>query len=392
MFRQLLKKFSKERMASNGSQNAFLVSSGSQTSDKQVQARFSNASASPWLQVDSASGDIESPGARFQRNVPVRSVSTFLFQESRDICQIRAAPFPSLPTRREVLEAKNKIEQEIQRLKAELSSLQHERSSFNRTANQLLTPANTIGIHEYRGLVISDNSINETIAENRSKKCESEKSRLLSNDTFMFKHPVELPYYRDVIAEQRRDVLPIFSIQFLEKLQLTNYKKKLAEKYVQKKEMWKHPNELIDEYGDRVDIKSENWPPEFVTDIPKIDDAMRLKWCAHDEEMILSEKQKKANCFYDMNGFVKNPVAAHNEYRSRLCWTDEEKNIFIEKYRQHPKNFRKIADALPEKTHKDVIEFYYLKRYEFNLKQSEAAAKRRGKKKVISEGSAKKYY
>ena len=208
----------------------------------------------------------------------------------------------------------------------------------------------------------------------------------------MFKHPVELPYYRDVIAEQRRDVLPIFSIQFLEKLQLTNYKKKLAEKYVQKKEMWKHPNELIDEYGDRVDIKSENWPPEFVTDIPKIDDAMRLKWCAHDEEMILSEKQKKANCFYDMNGFVKNPVAAHNEYRSRLCWTDEEKNIFIEKYRQHPKNFRKIADALPEKTHKDVIEFYYLKRYEFNLKQSEAAAKRRGKKKVISEGSAKKYY
>lgn len=382
-------------MTSYENQKNFLVSSGCQTSDKPLQARFDNEPISPWLNTDNhESGTVSHVPAR---TIPIRSVSTLSFREANKESQIsRASPFPLLPSRREVLDVKQQVEQEILHLKADLSSLQHELASFdfNSNVSLLATPnANTeLGIHEYRGLVISDNSINSIIAENRKKKLKSEKTRSLEK-YHSFKHLIEYPYYKNTIAALKKNIVPLFATEFLDKLEIRNYQKVLTQKYVQAKEAWEKPNKLIDEYGSRVDTKSETWPPEFNMDIPKIDDSVRLKWCAPDREMILSQKQKEAECFYDMNGFVKNPIDSHNEYKARISWTEEEKNIFIEKYRQYPKDFRKITAALPEKTHKDVIEYYYLKRYEFNLKQSEAAAKKRGgKKKVISEGSNKKNY
>ncbi|KAK8884311.1 hypothetical protein M9Y10_043419 [Tritrichomonas musculus] len=384
-------------MASNENQKNFLVSSGCQTNDKPFQTHFDNENVSPWLNTDNHdSGTVLHVPAR---SIPVRSVSTYSFRESNKESQInRASPFPSLPSRREVLDVKSQVEQEILRLRADLSSLQHERASFNRSSNvSLLTTSDAstnkeLGIHEYRGLVISDNSVNSIIEENRAKKEKSEKTRSLS-EFQLFRTPIEFPYYKNAINAQKKNIVPLFAAQFLQKQKIKEHQEELTREYVKVKDAWKRPNELIDEYSSRVDIKSENWPPEFNMDIPKIDDAARLKWCAPDSEMILCQEQKEANCFYDMNGLVESPVASHNEYKARLSWTEEEKNIFIEKYRQYPKDFRKITAALPEKTHKDVIEYYYLKRYEFNLKQSEAAAKKRGgKKKVISEGSAKKNY
>lgn len=382
-------------MTSNENQKNFLVSSGCQTSDKPLQPRFENEPISPWLNTDNhESGTVSHVPAR---TIPIRSVSTLSFREANKESQIsRASPFPSLPSRREVLDVKQQVEQEILRLKADLSSLKHERDSFNISSNvNLLASPNATtehGIHEYRGLVISDNSINSIIAENRKKKIKSEETRSL-NDCNSFKHLIEYPYYKNTITAQKNNIVPLFVFQFLDTFSIREHQKELTQIYVKLKKAWEKPNQLIDEYGSRVDKKSETWPAEFNMDIPKVDDEVRLKWCARDREMILSQRQKEAECFYDMNGLVENPVASHNEYKARISWTDEEKNIFIEKYRQYPKDFRKITAALPEKTHKDVIEFYYLKRYEFNLKQSEAAAKKRGgKKKVISEGSAKKNY
>ncbi|OHT04074.1 Myb-like DNA-binding domain containing protein [Tritrichomonas foetus] len=389
-------------MTTNEESKPFLITNSSQTSDKQVQTHFNNAAVSPWLQTDADASsnplNQESNQEPFvkhvSRQIPVRSVSTVSFRDQKDGAHIRAAPFPSLPSRRDVQEIKISVEQEIQRIRADLSSLQHERNSFNRTTNPNLIPSSTTnGIREYRGLLISENSINSVIAENRAKKAESEKTRNLTNNVQLFKHSVEFPMYQQIIASQKNSIVPLFAAQFSEKKAIMEAQKALAEKYVHLKEVWKEPNRLIDEYGSRVDVKSEQWPAEFTMDTPKIDDAMRLKWCAPDREMFLSNNQKIADCYYNTNGIVHDPVSAHNEYRTRLCWTDEEKQTFVEKYRQYPKDFTKIAAALPEKCHKDVIEFYYLKKYELCLKENEGAMKKRGgKRKVISEGSAKKNY
>jgi hypothetical protein len=102
-------------------------------------------------------------------------------------------------------------------------------------------------------------------------------------------------------------------------------------------------------------------------------------------------RERRSNGFYDMNGFVENPSQVHPEYRERLCWTKEERTVFVEKWRTHPKDFRKIKNVLPEKSHNDVIEFSCVNKFELNLRDLEGAAKKRGgKRKVISEGSGRR--
>ena len=94
--------------------------------------------------------------------------------------------------------------------------------------------------------------------------------------------------------------------------------------------------------------------------------------------------------FYNMNGFVEDPVKAHNDYRKRLVWTDTEKQIFLDKYRLHPREFRKIAAGLPNKSVKDCIEFYYVHRIDMKLKELEQMTKKRGRKKMLAEGAVRK--
>lgn len=57
-------------------------------------------------------------------------------------------------------------------------------------------------------------------------------------------------------------------------------------------------------------------------------------------------------------------------------WCDMEKCIFLDKFLQYPKNFRKIASFLKHKSTKDVIEFYYdtkcSVRYKHMIKEVEA--------------------
>ena len=74
-----------------------------------------------------------------------------------------------------------------------------------------------------------------------------------------------------------------------------------------------------------------------------------------------------------------------------VFFTNYAKKIFYEKYGQHPREFKKIANALPGKSTKDVIEFYFLNRIPMNLHELDVRARTKGHhKKVISEGSSKK--
>ena len=361
--------------------------------DTEVQTQSNPPIVSPWLDLENEKNVENINRDGINRHIPLRSVSTIPFDNKGTFAPTRAAPFPSIPSRREVQAVKVEIEQEIMRLHADLSSLQNERKSVGKPQKNDTNKQTADGIKEYRGLIIAENAINAIIAENKAKKEKADRIKNLTNDIQIFHNPVEFPQYQKMIESQRNSVLPLFAAQFAEKKSIMETQKELAKQYVRLKDIWEEPNRLIDEYGDRVDIKSEQWPPEFPTENPIIDDAARLKWCAPDRTMFLSQNQKISDCFYNKNGLVTDPVAAHDEYRSRLVWTDEEKRIFVEKYRQYPKKFSKICAALPEKCHKDVIEFYYLKKYELNLKDNEAALKKRGgRRRVISEGSAKKNY
>ena len=65
--------------------------------------------------------------------------------------------------------------------------------------------------------------------------------------------------------------------------------------------------------------------------------------------MMLDSEQRKRR-FFNENGFLEDPTQVNMESMSRmLYWTQDEKDIFREKYLQRPKNFGFIASALEHK-------------------------------------------
>jgi hypothetical protein len=304
----------------------------------------------------------------------------------------RPVPFPQIPDVREVQSAKNEAEGEIQRLRADLSSLQHQRTSVDAAFSSSLVRAESAqGIFEYRNLIIAQSTVESVISANRQKKAESVAASAAPARA-TFRQLVELPRFKHTIATQQANVLPLFESEFAHRILANEYGEQLAQQYCTRQTKWMHMVDIVTEYSSKTQETLIVWPPEFpAMDAPKVDNALRLRWTAPDQRMFLSTKERRANVYYDMNGLIADPRVEHDEFRARVCWTEEERTIFIEKYKQHQKDFRKIKAALPDKTYKDVIEFYYLNRYPLNLRDSEGT-KRRAKKKVISEGVAKRTY
>jgi hypothetical protein len=87
---------------------------------------------------------------------------------------------------------------------------------------------------------------------------------------------------------------------------------------------------------------------------------------------------------------VADAADAHTRFKRRVTWTQKERDRFIERYTIHPKRFRLIAKELPDKSVKDVIEFYYLNKFVLCLKEKEMSSKRCEKAKVTSEGAINK--
>ena len=73
--------------------------------------------------------------------------------------------------------------------------------------------------------------------------------------------------------------------------------------------------------------------------------------------------------FLDNNGLIEDMKDSERRRKEMNPWVEEERQIFLEKYLQFPKRFRKIAEYLPNKTTGDVIAFYYLNKRALNLKK-----------------------
>lgn len=84
--------------------------------------------------------------------------------------------------------------------------------------------------------------------------------------------------------------------------------------------------------------------------------------------ILLDTKQRKIT-YQNKNGYIEDMEA---EYKSRQylnMWTPSEKEIFKEKYLQHPKNFGVIASYLDRKSVADCVQYYYLSKKAENYKQ-----------------------
>ncbi|CEM10752.1 unnamed protein product [Vitrella brassicaformis CCMP3155] len=66
---------------------------------------------------------------------------------------------------------------------------------------------------------------------------------------------------------------------------------------------------------------------------------------------------------------VEDPLRDERQRQQNSVWTFREIEAFMQRFMQHPKNFRRIAQAIESKTTRDCVEFYYLHKYKYGLKQ-----------------------
>ncbi|KAL8193208.1 hypothetical protein R6Q57_027112 [Mikania cordata] len=74
---------------------------------------------------------------------------------------------------------------------------------------------------------------------------------------------------------------------------------------------------------------------------------------------ILDKRERIGTRFFSDNGLMENPIDVEKERSIVNSWTEEDRQVFLDKYALFGKNFRKIASFFQHKTVADCVEFYY---------------------------------
>ncbi|XP_054281476.1 uncharacterized protein LOC128999132 isoform X3 [Macrosteles quadrilineatus] len=84
---------------------------------------------------------------------------------------------------------------------------------------------------------------------------------------------------------------------------------------------------------------------------------------------LLFDARQRRYGYIDNNGKIEDLAAEYKEHQLSNVWTKEEKEIFKEKFLQHPKNFGVIASYLDRKSACDCVQYYYHSKKEENYKR-----------------------
>ena len=84
---------------------------------------------------------------------------------------------------------------------------------------------------------------------------------------------------------------------------------------------------------------------------------------------IMYDVWQRKHQYFNQNGYIRDDAAEFYKERSKMPdWSPEEKQIFIEKFTQSPKNFGFISSFLENKTTEQCIQFYYMTKKTENYK------------------------
>ncbi|CAH1393589.1 unnamed protein product [Nezara viridula] len=84
---------------------------------------------------------------------------------------------------------------------------------------------------------------------------------------------------------------------------------------------------------------------------------------------LLLDAKQRSIYYVNNNGRLEDFTADYKEKQLLNVWTQSEKEIFKEKYMQHPKNFGIIASYLDKKSVCDCVQYYYLSKKTENYKR-----------------------
>ena len=313
------------------------------------------------------------------------------FSENYQINQkIEAAPFPLLPSKYEVLAAIQSIDDELIKEKNKLRQLIKIRNSRIQSKPQSQNLENKKGVRSIFGNIVVQSTFETVKQQNFLKLQKSHKTNFIPNHQMYgkFKRIGDLPYYFKDNSDLSE---PILNYLTHRKIEENKFNQQLATEYAYIHSKHEDLSNAVTEYYKLYQRSVDEWPPEFQFSTPRPTELSQVQpYCAPDVIQYKLQEEQECYLYYDENMLVEDPVKEHEQYKRRLTWTDDEKKIFYEKYALHPREFKKIANALPGKSTKDVIEFYFLNRKPMNLHELDLRARTKGHhKKVISEGGAK---
>jgi len=125
--------------------------------------------------------------------------------------------------------------------------------------------------------------------------------------------------------------------------------------------------------------------------INKLQALERLKNMVKLPPQLIDEKEREARAIASDCGLVEDPVTELEAFKLANIWTPEERKIFVDKFQQFPKDFRRVASYLEHRSVGDCIQFFYE-----NQKSDDFANYRRKKqlkkRKLYGEGSKKRGY
>ena len=305
--------------------------------------------------------------------------------------KIEAAPFPLLPSKQEVEAVIQELDDEIAREKNKLRELIILHNTKAKSVQSLQKLKNKKGIRNCFGNILTQNTFDRVKQQNLSKLKQTHQKNVLKNEQIIgkYKRIGDLPhFFMDNSFLQQ----PILNYLTHRRIEENKYNQQLATEYAKIRGEYDIMSDALSEYHKEYKAAVHEWPPEFKYSVLKPTELSEVQpYCAPDVNQYKLEEEQECFMYYDENMLVEDPVKEHEMFKRRLAWTDDEKKIFYEKYGQHPREFKKIANALPGKSTKDVIEFYFLNRLPMNLHELDVRARTKGHhKKVISEGSSKK--
>ncbi|XP_042193652.1 nuclear receptor corepressor 2 isoform X2 [Callorhinchus milii] len=103
--------------------------------------------------------------------------------------------------------------------------------------------------------------------------------------------------------------------------------------------------------------------------------------------MLYDAEQRRIR-FINMNGLLEDPMKVYKERQLANVWSQQEKDIFREKFIQHPKTFGHINTFLERKTVADCVLHYYLSKKSENFKNLvRRNYRRRGRNQVSAGGN-----
>lgn len=124
--------------------------------------------------------------------------------------------------------------------------------------------------------------------------------------------------------------------------------------------------------------KDENFiSPKFITNPNRFD--IEYIPTTPMQEFVLHHNYRK----------VQDSLAEHISYKSFQVWSISEIEIFLLTFFKIPKKFEEIKKSLPEKTVKEVVQLFYLLKYQFKLKKLLRIQARRRREELIKEHSRK---